>query len=92
MFRVVIQQISNRYMQGNLSLLGASLRPMKKCPVCESTKGVRSYLYGMLMEEPDRAKFVVGGCCMSDDMPDYKCINCEIDFYKHSLDYQKSSE
>jgi len=44
------------------------------------------------MEEPDRAKFVVGGCCMSDKMPDYKCINCEIDFFRKSMDYQKSSE
>jgi len=47
---------------------------MKKCPVCKSAEGVRRYLYGMPSEEPDPAKFVIGGCLVSDDMPDYKCI------------------
>jgi hypothetical protein len=73
-------------------IAGSYFEPMKKCPVCKSTNGVRSYLYGMLMEEPDRAKFVVGGCCMSDNMADYKCISCDIDFFKNSADYQKASE
>ena len=33
---------------------------MKKCPVCNSIDGVREYLYGMPMEEPDPRMFVVG--------------------------------
>jgi hypothetical protein len=33
-------------------------------------------------EEPDPAKYVIGGCLVSEDMPDYKCITCSADFYK----------
>jgi DNA-directed RNA polymerase subunit RPC12/RpoP len=65
---------------------------MKKCPVCNSKVGVREYLYGMPMEEPDPRMFVVGGCCIEEDMPDYKCISCEIDFYKDSAKYQRASD
>ena len=54
----------------------------KKCPVCNSLGGVREFIYGMPSEEPDETKYVLGGCCISDDMPDYRCINCATDFYK----------
>jgi hypothetical protein len=60
---------------------------MKKCPVCNSIDGVREYLYGMPSEEPDPGKYVTGGCLVSDDMPDYKCITCSTDFYKDSEKY-----
>ena len=60
---------------------------MKKCPVCNSIDGVREYLYGMPSEEPDPGKYVTGGCLVSDDMPDYKCITCSTDFYKDSEEY-----
>ena len=56
----------------------------KKCPSCNSSAGAREYIYGMPREEPDPSKFVLGGCCISDDIPDYKCINCGTDFYKDS--------
>jgi hypothetical protein len=35
---------------------------------------------------------VVGGCCVEEDMPDYKCISCEIDFYKDSAKYKRASD
>jgi hypothetical protein len=54
----------------------------KPCPTCNSTEGVREYLYGMPSAEPDPAKYVIGGCLIDDDMPDYKCIKCATDFYK----------
>ena len=60
---------------------------MKKCPVCKSTEAVREYFYGMPSEEPDPAKYVAGGCFISEDMPDYKCIKCSTDFYKNSDNY-----
>lgn len=41
----------------------------------------------MPSEEPDPAKYVIGGCLVSDDMPDYKCIACSTDFYKDSEKY-----
>jgi hypothetical protein len=59
----------------------------KKCPVCDSLDGVREFIYGMPSEEPDATKYVLGGCCISDDMPDYKCIKCFTDFYKDSDKY-----
>ncbi len=46
--------------------------------------GVREFVYGMPSEEPDATKYVLGGCCISDDMPDYKCIKCATDFYRDS--------
>ncbi len=32
--------------------------------------------------ELDASKYVLGGCTISDDMPDYRCIDCATDFYK----------
>ena len=61
---------------------------MKKCPVCNSKEGVREYLYELPSEEPDPSKFVIGGCCFSDDMPDYQCTTCQTDFYKGSRRYK----
>ncbi|GEM_PF-1451768 len=55
---------------------------MKKCPVCNSLDGVREFIYGMPSQEPDASKYVLDGCTISDDMPDYRCINCATDFYK----------
>ena len=55
---------------------------MKRCPVCNSKKGVREYLYGFPMEQPDPAKYIIGGCCISENMPDFKCVICFTDFYK----------
>jgi hypothetical protein len=60
------------------------LGDMKKCPVCQSTDGVREIIYGMPDGEPDESKYLLGGCLVSDDMPDYKCINCNTSFYKGS--------
>ena len=41
----------------------------------------------MLDEMPDPAKYVIGGCVVYEDMPDYKCIICSTDFYKNSDKY-----
>ena len=60
---------------------------MKKCPICNSTQGVRRYLYGMPDEMPDPDKYVIGGCVVYEDMPDYKCVTCSTDFYKNSDKY-----
>ena len=57
---------------------------LKPCPNCKSTEGVREYLYGMPSEEPDPAKYAIGGCLIEDDMPDYKCIKCSTDFSESS--------
>jgi hypothetical protein len=54
---------------------------IKNCPVCKSSVGVREFIYGMPSEEPDSDKYVLGGCCFSEDMPDFRCLRCSIDFY-----------
>ena len=41
----------------------------------------------MPSEEPDPNKYVLGGCIISDDMPDYRCLNCATDFYKNNQIY-----
>jgi len=57
------------------------------CPVCLSNEGVREYIYGLPMEQPDVDKYVAGGCCLSEDMPDFRCIKCGTDFYKDKDTY-----
>ena len=59
----------------------------KKCPVCKTLDGVREFIYGMPSEEPDASKYVLGGCSISDEMPDYRCINCATDFYKDTAKF-----
>jgi len=61
---------------------------MKNCPVCKSSDGVREYLYGMPIQPVDESRYVLGGCVIFDDMPDYKCLNCSTAFYKDSDEYQ----
>jgi hypothetical protein len=28
-------------------------------------------------KEPDKTKYVIGGCCISDNDPEFACINCD---------------
>ena len=51
-----------------------------KCPNCDSSTGVREILYGMPAAEPDPSKYIVGGCCMEADSPDFKCLNCDWEY------------
>ena len=52
-----------------------------------SDTGIRIIFYGLPMEEPDTAIYTIGGCVISDDMPDYRCIKCATDFYKDTDKY-----
>jgi len=54
---------------------------IKKCPTCGNSEYVRKILWGMPSEEPDPAKFVIGGCLISAEMPDYKCLKCSTEFF-----------
>ena len=53
----------------------------KKCPYCDSSEGVRKIFYGMPMEEPDETKYVLGGCVVFDDSPEYLCLTCDLGFH-----------
>lgn len=53
----------------------------RKCPYCGATK-LAKILYGMrfmnegLMRDLKNHRIVLGGCCISDDDPEYQCVVC----------------
>ena len=49
---------------------------MKICPLCKSTTGIREIFYGLPDGPVDEKKYAVGGCCISDNDPSAKCIEC----------------
>jgi rubredoxin len=60
----------------NVSPRFYDLQMKRKCPNCNLSEGIRIIFYGMPSEEPDPAIYTVGGCCISDEMPDFECIVC----------------
>ena len=49
---------------------------MKSCPTCNSSSGLREIIYGMPDGPVDEEMYAIGGCCVSDNDPTLKCINC----------------
>jgi hypothetical protein len=49
---------------------------MKSCPTCNSSNGLREIVYGMPDGPVDEDRYAIGGCCVSDDDPTLKCIEC----------------
>ena len=49
---------------------------MKSCPTCNSSNGIREIIYGMPDGPVDEDRYAIGGCCVSDDDPTLKCIEC----------------
>ena len=47
-----------------------------KCPACNSADGIRKIVYGLPDGPLDEEKFVIGGCCITDEYPTRKCIRC----------------
>jgi Zn ribbon nucleic-acid-binding protein len=62
----------------------------RKCPTCNSSDGVRIIIWGMPAGEPDKSKYYIGGCLMDDQNPDYKCIKCGWEGFRHSRTVDKS--
>lgn len=56
-------------------------KPKIICPSCNS-KNVAKYLYGMpafskkLEKELEQGKIKLGGCCISDESPQFHCNDC----------------
>jgi len=48
----------------------------KTCPQCQSKVGLRRIKYGLLNGPVDESKFVLGGCCISENDPSIRCIEC----------------
>jgi hypothetical protein len=59
----------------------------RKCPACGG-KSIASFLYGMpaysekLRADLDSGKVVLGGCCIWDDQPTWKCNNCDVGIHR----------
>ena len=49
---------------------------MKFCPTCNSSNGLREIIYGMPEGPVNEDRYAIGGCCISDDDPTSKCIEC----------------
>lgn len=62
----------------NMSHEGTSSRPT--CPKCGS-KTIVPIMYGLpteeAAEEAERGKIALGGCCISEDSPQWHCRDCE---------------
>jgi hypothetical protein len=71
-----------------LKLIRVKRKP-RKCPQCGSTK-IADILHGMPDYSPDLEKRIedgriaLGGCCISNDDPKWKCTECELDIYKEA--------
>ena len=64
-------------------------RKPRKCPQCGSSR-IANILYGMPEFSPEldkslkEGKIALGGCCISNDDPKWKCTECEVDIYKET--------
>ena len=57
----------------------------RKCPVCGSKRVVR-ILYGLpapeVFDDVEKGKIALGGCCITDNDPYWKCLDCDTEIYK----------
>ncbi len=49
---------------------------MNPCPTCKSSSGLRKIIYGMPDGPVDEEIYTIGGCCVSDNDPTLKCVDC----------------
>ncbi len=49
---------------------------MKSCPNCGSSSGFKEIIYGMPDGNVDEEHYTFGGCCVTDDDPTLKCVEC----------------
>ena len=56
------------------------MKTKRVCPACQGSD-IKEIVYGMPdIESFDFEKYEVGGCCVSDDDPDFKCKSCDLEF------------
>jgi hypothetical protein len=63
-----------------LSVAADTVLGMKKQRVCPACQGfdIKEIVYGLPdIESFDFEKHEVGGCCVSDNDPGFKCMKCE---------------
>jgi hypothetical protein len=65
-------------------------RKPKKCPACRSHR-IAEIIYGLpefsakLEKDLSSGRIILGGCCTSDDDPEWQCADCQMVIYKKSL-------
>ena len=47
------------------------------CPKCNEKGKVKEILYGMPSEDYNEDKYVLGGCCITDNDPEIQCTACD---------------
>lgn len=47
------------------------------CPSCGTTGGLKRILYGMPGQDFNFAKYIVGGCVVSEVNPEVGCVKCD---------------
>ena len=46
------------------------------CPSCREKGGIKNIVFGMPNSDFDFEKYIVGGCCVTDDDPEIGCVKC----------------
>ena len=46
------------------------------CPSCGGIGSLKKIVYGMPNSDFDFERYIVGGCCVTDDDPEIGCVNC----------------
>lgn len=63
-------------------------RKPRQCPACKS-KNVASIEYGYpsseAIEQVEQKKIVLGGCCISDRDPSWRCMDCDVQIYREAI-------
>ena len=62
------------------------------CPKCNAMGKVKEILYGMPSEDYNQEKYVLGGCCITDDDPEIQCTNCDWTGMKESVRFTKRTQ
>jgi len=61
----------------------------KTCPSCQSKSGIRKIFYGLPDGSWDESEFAPGGCCISDNDPTLRCVECGWEGeYRNNTPYQ----
>ena len=73
------------------------MKTSKFCPNCNSPR-LAKILYGLprfddkLDKDIKEGRVVLGGCCISDNDPDYKCMDCNALIFKDTGKFLFSEE
>jgi hypothetical protein len=56
------------------------MKKQRVCPACQGSD-FKEIVYGLPdIESFDFEKHAVGGCCVSDNDPGFKCKSCDLEF------------